>query len=76
MVLAGINKRISFHCARHTFATIALNKGISIEVVSKLLGHKDFKTTQIYAKVVDSYKIKEMKKWEINKLPSKDLIIN
>lgn len=62
--LAGINKIISFHCSRHTFATNSLTLGIPIEVVSKLLGHESLKTTQIYAKVVDSVKIREMSKWK------------
>lgn len=61
---AGINKKITFHVARHTFATISITLGIPIEVVSKLLGHTDIKTTQIYARVVDSVKIKEMAKWD------------
>ena len=52
--LAKINKSISFHMSRHTFATLALRKGIRIEYVSKLLGHKDISTTQIYAKIVDT----------------------
>lgn len=61
---AGIEKRLTFHVARHTFATISITIGMPIEVVSKLLGHTDIKTTQIYAKVVDSLKQKEMKKWD------------
>ena len=45
---------ISFHCRRHTFATTnALAQGIRIEVVSRMLGHTNIKTTQIYAKVTD-----------------------
>lgn len=58
-----IDKRITFHVARHSFATISVSLGIPIEVISKLLGHTDIKTTQIYAKVIDSVKIKEMTKW-------------
>jgi site-specific recombinase XerD len=51
----GITKRITFHLARHTFATtITLTNGVPIETVSKMLGHTSIKTTQIYAKVVDS----------------------
>jgi site-specific recombinase XerD len=56
MSLAGINKSISFHCARHTFATIALELSGDIAVVSKLCGHTKISTTQIYAKVLDSSK--------------------
>jgi site-specific recombinase XerD len=52
--LCGISKHISCHIARHTFATtITLSKGVPIETVSKLLGHTNLATTQIYAKVVD-----------------------
>lgn len=47
----GIAKHISFHCARHTFATMALNNGMSLESVSQILGHSSIKTTQIYAKI-------------------------
>jgi site-specific recombinase XerD len=56
MKLAGIHKSISFHCARHTFATIALELSGDIAVVSKLCGHTKISTTQIYAKVLDSSK--------------------
>jgi site-specific recombinase XerD len=61
--IADINKKISFHCARHTFATIALTIGVPLVVVSKLLGHTDIRTTEIYAKVIDTLKIEEMKKF-------------
>lgn len=64
---AGINKTISFHCARHTFATIGITSGIPIEVISKLLGHTDIKTTQIYAKIMNDVKIMYMENW--NKKP-------
>lgn len=48
----GIFKHITFHSARHTFATtVALSNGMSIEVISSLLGHKSISTTQIYATV-------------------------
>ena len=53
--LADIEKNITFHMARHTFATtITLNNNVSIETVSKMLGHSNIKTTQIYAKVLKS----------------------
>lgn len=51
---AGIEKHISFHSSRHTFATRALTKGVGIEAVSKLMGHRSISTTQIYAKIVNS----------------------
>lgn len=51
-VMCGINRPISFHCARHTFGSIiCLSQGIPIETVSKIMGHKHIKTTQRYAKV-------------------------
>ena len=52
MLHAGIDKPATSHCARHTFAVYALNKGVAIEVLAKMLGHTDIKTTQIYAKIV------------------------
>jgi len=51
--LSGINKRLSTHCGRHSFATIMLTKGVSIESVSKMLGHTNITTTQIYAKILN-----------------------
>ena len=62
----NIPKKLTCHVARHTFATISITLGIPIEVVSKLLGHTDLKTTQVYAKIVDKVKEREMEKW--NKL--------
>lgn len=53
---AGINKDITFHCGRHTFATMMLDLGTDLFTVSKLLGHADISTTQIYAKVLDKAK--------------------
>jgi len=51
----GIHKNISFHVARHTFATtVMLSNGVPIETVSKLLGHTKLSTTQLYARVVES----------------------
>lgn len=62
---AGIEKGISFHKSRHSFATIALSSGIDIYTVSKLLGHRSLQTTQIYTKVVD-----ERKRKAVSKMPS------
>ncbi|HEX4372133.1 MAG TPA: site-specific integrase [Puia sp.] len=54
MDVCGINKNLTFHIARHTFATtITLSNGVPIETVSKMLGHKNLKTTQHYAKILD-----------------------
>lgn len=53
---AGIDKAITFHCARHTFATLMLTNNVDIYTTSKLLGHKSIKVTQIYAAVVDKKK--------------------
>lgn len=53
---AGIDKKITFHCGRHTFAVMMIDLGTDLFTVSKLLGHTDVKTTQIYAKVLDKNK--------------------
>tara|TARA_R110002074_G_scaffold273224_1_gene444818 strand:- start:55 stop:693 length:639 start_codon:yes stop_codon:yes gene_type:complete len=53
-VVCEINKELTFHIARHTFATtVTLSNGVPIESVSKMLGHKNLRTTQHYAKVLD-----------------------
>ncbi len=61
---AGIQKEITYHCSRHTFAVMQLTLGTDIYTVSKLLGHSELKTTQIYAKIVD-----DKKKEAVNRLP-------
>lgn len=54
---AGIDKTISYHCSRHTFATMMLTLGADVYTTSKLLGHSDVATTAIYAKIVDKKKV-------------------
>lgn len=63
MLTAEIPKHISFHCARHTFATIGIEIGMRLDIISKILGHTDLKTTQIYSKYSIAVKRKEMEKW-------------
>lgn len=70
--IAGINKELTFHSGRHTFAINSLILGMSIEVISDILGHSEIKTTQRYARVVDSLKNQEMNKWD--KIAKKELV--
>lgn len=62
--LAGIKKEVSFHVARHTFATISISRDMPLVIVSKILGHTDIKTTQIYAKVMIEAKVRAMELWD------------
>lgn len=65
VVSAGIAKKITFHCARHTHAILLLNAGVDIYTVSELLGHSEIKTTMVYAKIVD-----QKKREAVNLLPN------
>ena len=61
--LSGIDKELTFHCARHTFATtVTLSNGVSIESVSKMLGHTNIKTTQHYARITEEKISQDMDK--------------
>lgn len=62
VINAGIKKHITFHCARHSNAVMLLNNGVDIYTVSKMLGHKELKTTSIYAKVMNKTKIEAVEK--------------
>jgi len=66
VIRAGIEKKITFHCSRHTHAVLQLSLGTDIYTVSKLLGHKSIKTTEIYAKVVDRKKMEAANRIKLN----------
>ncbi|MDZ4745199.1 MAG: site-specific integrase [bacterium] len=63
--VAGIDKHVTSHIARHTFATLLITQGNDLYAVQHLLGHRDIRVTQLYAKLVD-----ERKKAAVNSLPS------
>lgn len=57
---AGIRKHITYHCSRHTAATLLLTLGADLYTVSKILGHRSIRMTEVYAKIVDKKKIETM----------------
>ena len=61
--MAGIRKKMTFHIARHTFATVALSHDIPIDKVARMLGHRDIRTTQIYAKVLKKSIVEHTDLW-------------
>jgi integrase len=63
---AGISKKITFHAFRHTYATLQISAGTDIYTVSKMLGHKDIATTEIYAKLVDAKKRETVNRIDID----------
>lgn len=69
--LAEIDKRISFHTARHTNATLLIYGGANITTVQKLLGHKSVKTTQVYANIMDITVVRDLEKTIYSKSKSK-----
>lgn len=77
--ICSINKHLTFHIARHTFATtVTLSNGVPIETVSKMLGHKSIKITQIYAKIIDRKISEDMsmlrKKYEYQKQLPEEIV--
>ncbi len=63
--MCGIDKHITFHCSRHTYATLSLNRGMNVWTLKDLMGHRDIKTTLIYAKMMLGNKIDAvMRVWE------------
>lgn len=65
--LAGINKKVSFHTARYTNATLLIYNGVNITTVQKLLGHKSVKTTQVYTNVMDMTIVRDLEKAKSSK---------
>lgn len=65
--LSGLNKRISFHTARHTNATLLIYSGVNITTVQKLLGHKSVKTTQVYTNIMDITIVRDLEKSKNNR---------
>ena len=66
--IAGIEKHITYHCSRHTFATILLSNGVDIYTTSKLLGHSSVSMTEIYSNLINANKVKA-----INSIPNLEM---
>ncbi|MEP3388749.1 MAG: site-specific integrase [Reichenbachiella sp.] len=62
--IAGLDKYLSFHSSRHTFGVVSKQLGIDTAVVQDILGHDSISTTQIYTKIVDDLRSREMSKWD------------
>jgi site-specific recombinase XerD len=58
--LLGIDKILTHHVARHTYATILINNGVNLSAVQKVLGHQNIRTTQLYAKMLNTTISKEV----------------
>ncbi|OCA77159.1 hypothetical protein BBI01_01465 [Chryseobacterium artocarpi] len=76
LVNAGISKHFTFHGFRHTFATLQIAAGTSIYTVSKLLGHKSIKTTEIYVKIVDALKKEASEKIKLDFFNISQIAVN
>ena len=75
MELTSINKTVTCHVARHSFATNSLEYSIPIETVSKMLGHTNLKTTQIYAKITETKLLNDFALFEDDIKPNNQLLI-
>ena len=60
-IICNVDKKLTMHMARHTFATFVITQGVPIESVSKMMGHTSIKTTQIYAKITNNKVENDMK---------------